>query len=71
MSMYNRADEGVQFKATEVFSLLRRRCSVYSDEGVQFQTAQVFNESDIFSVRQIGSVNRFPDHHYLPHGDEY
>ena len=33
--MYSRADEGVQFKATEVFSLLRRHCSVLNGAGVQ------------------------------------
>ena len=33
--MYSRADEGVQFAATEVFSLLRRNCSVSNGAGVQ------------------------------------
>ena len=33
--MYNHADEGVQFAATEVFSLLRRNCSVSNGAGVQ------------------------------------
>ena len=35
--MYNRADEGVQFKATNVFSLLRRHCSVSNGAGVQWE----------------------------------
>ena len=35
MSMYNCCAEGVQFAATEVFSLLRRHCSVSNGAGVQ------------------------------------
>ena len=33
--MYSHADEGVQFAATEVFSFLRRHCSVSNGAGVQ------------------------------------
>jgi hypothetical protein len=33
--MYNHADMDVQFSATEVFSLLRRHCSVSNGAGVQ------------------------------------
>ena len=35
MSMYNCCAEGVQFAATEVFSFLRRHCSVSNGAGVQ------------------------------------
>ncbi len=33
--MYNAADEGVQFRATTLFSLQRRRCSIHNGRGVQ------------------------------------
>lgn len=44
---------------TRVYSLERRRCSVYSDDTVQFQTAQVFIDTAIFSlfIRVLGSKN--------------
>lgn len=33
--MYNAADESVQFRATTLFSLQRRRCSIHNGRGVQ------------------------------------
>jgi len=33
--MYNADDEGVQFRATALFSLQRRRCSIQNGRGVQ------------------------------------
>ena len=55
--MYNRANEGVQFKATKVFSLLRRHCSVSNGAGVQWeryiQPNQPKVEIGVFGKRRL------------------
>ena len=52
--MYNAADESVQFRATTLFSLQRRRCSIHNGRGVQpRRRIQISKNNDKHSTGEI------------------
>ena len=72
LSMYNLAVEGVQFRATTLFSLQRRGCSIHNGRGVQHrrriqgssawsstQTIDIVEPQYSFVVHIRTSYNRF------------
>ena len=61
--MYNADDEGVQFRATALFSLQRRRCSIQNGRGVQTRR----RIQAVGTV--IGRTAAFTDLYYIPYNN--